>query len=366
MATLLGEELATRGHAVHYVSYAKPTRLSVFHKNIFYHQVSTKPYPLFAHLPHETHLTSKIVEVCRKYPIDVVHVHYAIPHASAAYLAREIMEKYENRYIPFITTLHGTDITLVGRNSAYKPVVDFSISASDAVTSVSEDLKKETCSSFRVHPRDISVIHNFAPRSRKEAHTQQGGQALRKGSEKLIVHVSNFRRVKRTRDVVEVFLGIQKKIPARLLLIGDGPETEAVEERCGALALHERVHFYGPVEEVAPILCGADLFLLPSEKESFGLAALEAMACGVPVVASRVGGLPEVVESGVSGFLCPLGDIEAMTAQALYILDDGRLPRFKKAAMRRAGQFSPNKIVPMYEALYKRVREQADVKRCDS
>ena len=354
MATALGRALAARGHAIYYISYEKPVRTGLPHENISYHQVPTKPYPLFAHLPYETNLTSKIVEICRKYPVDLVHVHYAIPHASAAYLAREIIRTYDKRYIPFIVTLHGTDITWVGQDASYKPVVDFSIGAADAITAVSVSLKNETCAHFRITHEEVLVIPNFVLST-----GPRRAVAAPENDEKVIVHVSNFRQVKRTQDVVEIFRGIQETVPAQLFMIGDGPEIKETMGLCATYGLTEKVRFLGHTEAVEDILHRADLFLLPSQKESFGLAALEAMACGTPVVASRVGGLPEVVEEGISGFLCAVGDIPDMIQKSLRVLGKKEQEKFSKAARQRALHFSPERSISAYEALYQAVRAKA-------
>lgn len=357
VATELGLALAEEGHIVHFITYDRPVRLGNGKANIFYHEVRVSDYPLFDYQPYELVLTSKLVDVARHERLDLLHVHYAIPHASVAWMAQQIL-RAQGIHIPFITTLHGTDITLVGRDPSFEPVITFAIEHSTAVTAVSESLRRETFEHFPVK-RDIRVIPNFI---RTDRYTAQADPALRQrfapNGEKLLVHVSNFRPVKRVLDVLKVFLGVRERMPARLLLIGDGPDRLAAEMMCRANGTCEDVLFLGKMTEPEEVVASSDLFVLTSETESFGLAALEAMACGVPVVTTAAGGTAEVVESGVAGLLNAVGDTDAMVAHALSILqDDATLERYRRGARTSAARFDISKVLPRYEALYQEVVE---------
>jgi N-acetyl-alpha-D-glucosaminyl L-malate synthase BshA len=354
VATELGKALAYKGHKVHFISYQQPVRLDLFSENIFYHEVKVSDYPLFDYQPYELVLTSKLVDVVKFEKLDLLHVHYAIPHASAAYMAQHILAK-EGINIPFITTLHGTDITLVGKDASFEPVITFAINESNAVTAVSESLKQDTYNHFKI-TRDIKVIPNFI--CFEEYNKIDDSEALRKSfapnGEKILVHISNFRPVKRVQDVIQVFDSVRKQIPAKLLLVGDGPERHKMEELCRELHACDSIKFVGKVKDTERILVATDLFLLPSESESFGLAALEAMAAKVPVISTNTGGIPEVNLHGISGYLSNVGDVDDMAKNALAILkDDTTLNQFKQAAYQQAQQFDIHKILPMYEELYK-------------
>ncbi len=354
VATELGKAMALEGHEIHFITYSQPTRLDFFSENLLYHEVDIKPYPLFQYPPYEIALASKMVDVADHEGLDLFHVHYAVPHASAAYMAREIL-KSQGKYIPFITTLHGTDITIVGKDASIEPVVTFSINQSDGLTSVSEDLKRDTYDHFKID-KDIRVIPNFIDLKRfKKQKKEHFKTAICPQGEKLIVHTSNFRKVKRVEDVVEVFCKIREKLPSKLLLVGDGPERTAIENLARERCDHDDIRFLGKLEAVEEVLSVADLFLLTSEKESFGLAALEAMACEVPVVSTNAGGLPEVNMPGVSGHLCDIGDIDGMAQKGLEILDDSNLARFKEGALETARKFEITKILPMYEEYYEEI-----------
>lgn len=319
-----------------------------------------EPYPLFAYPPYELALASKMVDVVRYEKLDLLHVHYAIPHASAAYMAKQIL-KTQGIHIPVVTTLHGTDITLVGKHASYAPVVTFSINESDGITAVSESLRQDTFSHFDIR-KEITVIHNFIDLERfKKQSKEHFKKAISPAGEKLIVHTSNFRKVKRVDDVIRIFHKIRENQPARLLLVGDGPEREKMEKLCRELKICDDVRFLGKLEAVEEVLSVADLFLMPSEKESFGLAALEAMACEVPVVSSNAGGLPELVVDGVCGFVCPVGDTQQMTEKALFILREENLPRFKANALARAQEFDISNILPQYEKVYEQVLMTKDL-----
>ncbi len=358
VATELGKALAKEGHKVHFITYSQPSRLDFLNENLFYHEVDFHSYPLFEYAPYELALASKMVSVVKSEKLDLLHVHYAIPHASAAYMAKQIL-KTEGIYIPVVTTLHGTDITLVGKDPSYEPVVTFSINQSDGVTSVSEDLKKETYQFFKI-TRDIEVIPNFIDLEKfKKQKKDHFKKAICPNGESLIVHTSNFRKVKRIKDVVDIFYNIQKEIPAKLLMIGDGPERAKAEKQAQELGISHDVRFLGKQEAVEEVLSVADLFLMPSEKESFGLAALEAMACEVPVISSNTGGLPELNVQGVTGFLSNVGDVEDMTRNSLFILDKDNLPKFKENALKRAKEFDISNILPLYESYYERILEKA-------
>ncbi len=354
VATELGIALAKKGHKVHFITYSQPTRLLFFNENLFYHEVDIRTYPLFEYPPYELALASTMVNVIQYEQLDLLHVHYAIPHASAAYMAKQIL-KTEGHDIPVITTLHGTDITLVGKDASYEPVVTFSINASDGVTAVSKDLKEDTYKHFKV-TQDIEVIPNFIDLQRfKKQKKDHFKTAICPEDEKLIVHTSNFRKVKRVEDVVKIFHNVRKKIKAKLLLVGDGPERNHIESLCRELNTGDDVRFLGKLEAVEEVLSVADLFLMPSEKESFGLAALEAMACEVPVISSNTGGLPELMVDGKTGFMSDVGDVEEMSKKALYILDDKNLPSFKAHALKRAQEFDVENILPLYEKYYMEV-----------
>lgn len=354
VATELGKALAKVGHKIHFITYSQPTRLDFFNENLFYHEVDIKPYPLFQYPPYELALASKMVDVVKFEKIDILHVHYAIPHASAAYMAREIL-KTEGLEVPFITTLHGTDITIVGKDASLEPVVTFSINQSDGITAVSDDLKNDTYKHFQV-TKEIEVIPNFIDLDRfKKQKKDHFKKAICPNDEKLIVHTSNFRKVKRVEDVVHVFNKIREKVPSKLLFVGDGPERNKIENLCRDTCNLDDVRFLGKLEAVEEVLSVADLFLMTSEKESFGLAALEAMACEVPLISTNAGGLPELNEDGVSGYLCDVGDIEEMSKKALHILDVNNLERFKKGALEKAKEFDLSNILPKYEAFYQKI-----------
>jgi len=361
VATELGKALAKEGHKVHFITYSQPSRLDFLNENLFYHEVDFRTYPLFEYPPYETALASKMVSVVKNEKLDLLHVHYAIPHASAAYMAKEIL-KTEGLYVPVVTTLHGTDITLVGKDASYEPVVTFSINQSDGVTAVSSDLKRETLEHFKI-TREIEVIPNFIDLEKfKKQKKDHFKKAICPNGEVLIAHTSNFRKVKRVNDVITVFHNIRKEIPAKLLLIGDGPERVNAEKGCRDLGMYDDVRFLGKLEAVEEVLSVADLFVMPSEKESFGLAALEAMACEVPVISSNTGGLPELNIQGVTGFLSPVGDTEDMTRKALFILDKDNLPKFKANALARAKEFDISRILPIYEEFYQKIIEKSAVK----
>ncbi len=356
VATELGKGLAKLGHEVHFITYRQPTRLDFFSENLFYHEVDIKSYPLFEHAPYELALASKMVSVVKYEKLDLLHVHYAIPHASAAYMAKQIL-KTQGIQIPVITTLHGTDITLVGKDPSYEPVVTFSINQSDGVTSVSEDLKRETYAHFDV-TRDIEVIPNFIDLDRfKRLKKEHFKLAICPNGEKLLVHTSNFRKVKRVEDVIQVFFEVRKEIPAKLLLVGDGPERGRMERLCRELGTCDDTRFLGKLEAVEEVLSVADLFLMPSEKESFGLAALEAMACEVPILSSNAGGIPELNINGVTGFVSNVGDVQDMKEKALFILDEKNLPTFKENALARAKEFDISGILPKYVDYYNKIIE---------
>lgn len=357
VATELGKGLASEGHQVHFITYSQPARLDFFSENLFYHEVAVSQYPLFDFPPYESALASKLVDVVRFEKLDVLHVHYAIPHASAAYLAKQILRTY-GIDIPVVTTLHGTDITLVGKDKSFKPVVTFSINESDGVTTVSESLKKQTLEFFDI-TRDIEVIPNFIDLNRfvnkKREHFKR---AIAPDNERIMVHTSNFRKVKNTSDVVRIFHQVNQKIPSKLLMVGDGPERTNAEELSRQLGISNCVRFLGKQDAIEEILSVSDLFLMPSSSESFGLAALEAMACSVPVVSSNAGGLPELNVNGVTGFLSNICDVDDMAKNAVYILEDcERLENFKKAAYARAKDFDIKQILPLYEGYYNKAIE---------
>ena len=351
VATELGKLLASHGHQVHFITYSQPQRLDFFSENLFYHEVRIQSYPLFDYAPYELALASKMVDVVKHEKLDLLHVHYAIPHASAAYMAREIL-KTQGIRIPIITTLHGTDITLVGKDPSYEPVVTFSINQSDGVTAVSESLKQDTLSHFEI-TKDIRVIPNFIDASRfKKQKKDHFKMAICPNGEKLLVHTSNFRKVKRVEDVLSVFDGVRKQIPAKLLLVGDGPERARMEQLCRDMNASGDVRFLGKLDVVEEVLSVSDLFVMPSEKESFGLAALEAMACEVPLISTNTGGLPELNIQGKTGFLSDVGDVEDMIKNAVYILNDENLAGFKKNALKRAKEFEGEVILPQYIDYY--------------
>ncbi|UKJ08304.1 N-acetyl-alpha-D-glucosaminyl L-malate synthase BshA [Solitalea lacus] len=358
VATELGKALAEKGHKVHFITYSQPARLDFFSENLFYHEVSVSNYPLFDYPPYELALASKLVDVVMYEKLDLLHVHYAIPHASAAYMARQILAS-NGIHIPFITTLHGTDITLVGKDITYKPAVTFSINQSDGVTSVSQHLKEDTYQHFAIE-NDIRVIPNFIDFRRFSLKPRDHfKKAIAPNGEKIITHTSNFRKVKRVTDVVEVFAKLIEKVPSKLLMVGDGPERVNAEQLCRTLGICEDVRFLGKQEAVEEVLSISDLFIMPSENESFGLAALEAMACQVPVICSNAGGMPELNVHGVTGFMSNVGDVEDMAKNAIYILEDeGRLALFKSQALARAKEFDINYIMPMYEQFYSEVIEK--------
>ncbi len=355
LATELGKALADKGHNIHFITYQQPVRLTGFSANIFYHEVHVPTYPLFDFPPYETALASTMVDVIRNNKLDLLHVHYAIPHASAAYMAKMIL-KNEGINIPVITTLHGTDITLVGKDKTYSPVVAFSINQSDAITAVSNNLREETYNTFIIE-KEIEVIHNFVDVERFNRKPIDAFQkVIAPNGERIVVHASNFRKIKRVQDVVKIFQQIVKQIPAKLLLVGDGPERPMVEELARELDIVADIKFLGKQQDMEEIFAVTDLFLLPSEYESFGLAALEAMASGTAVVCSNAGGLPEIIEQGVCGYMANVGDIQAMSEFSLDILrDENRMAQFQAAAQLQAQRFDIRNIIPIYERLYEKV-----------
>lgn len=355
VATELGIGLAKRGHEIHFITYKRPARLGHFQTNIYYHEVNALDYPLFEYTPYDTTLASKLVDVIKFEKLDLLHVHYAIPHATIAFIVKKILET-QGIYIPVVTTLHGTDITLVGADPSFAPVVEFSINQSDGVTAVSEHLKQDTLSKFKIK-KEIRVIYNFIDFDRfRKIDKEHFKKALAPDGEKIITHTSNFRKVKRVDDVIKIFCEIRKKVPSKLLLIGDGPERQHLEELCRKMDVCDDVRFLGKQDAVEELLAISDLFLIPSENESFGLAALEAMACQVPVISSDAGGLPELNINDRSGYVLPVGDIRGMADHAINLLQDPvLLAKFKIQAFERAKEFDIENILPLYEQFYEEV-----------
>ena len=355
VATELGKALAKKGHMVHFITYSQPVRLGGFKENVFYHEVSVSDYPLFDFQPYETELASKMVDVVKYEKLDLIHVHYAIPHASAAFMAKQILAT-QGITIPFVTTLHGTDITLVGRDPSFEPVITFCINQSDAVTAVSESLKADTLKHFDVK-NDIHVIPNFIRlnKSSEKNNNEETRELYANKDERILCHISNFRKVKRVEDVIRIFAKVVKTRPSKLIFVGDGPERYHCEMLCRELSLCEHILFLGKVRDTSHVLNISDVFMLPSETESFGLAALEAMAVGVPVISSNTGGIPEVNLNGVSGFLSDVGDIDEMAKNTLQVLEDEHLHTFKQNAKKQAENFSLDRILPMYEEIYSKL-----------
>ncbi|MDX1407209.1 MAG: N-acetyl-alpha-D-glucosaminyl L-malate synthase BshA [Saprospiraceae bacterium] len=356
IATELGLGLAKKGHHVHFITYQRPVRLGAFHENVFYHEATAYDYPLFEYPPYDTVLTSKLVDVVLHENLDLLHVHYAIPHAAIAFLTKKILAA-RNITLPVVTTLHGTDITLVGIDQSFAPVVEFSINASDGVTAVSQQLRQQTMESFNVK-REIEVIHNFVDFTRfKPTDKAHFKKAIAPNNEKVLLHTSNFRKVKRVQDVIHLFQKVIDVIPAKLLLIGDGPERLHMEELCRQLNLCEEIRFLGKQDAIEELLAVSDLFIMPSGKESFGLAALEAMACEVPVISSNAGGLPELNIHGKTGYLSEVGDVDDMAHNAISLLKDPELlKQFRKNAYDRAREFDIGEILPRYEQYYEKIR----------
>jgi len=352
VATELGKALAAKGHNVHFISYSQPARLDFFSPNVFFHEVSIYKYPLFEYVPYETILASKIVDIVKLNRLDVLHVHYAIPHASAALMAKNILSE-QGINIPIVTTLHGTDITLIGKDPTFEPVVSYSINHSDAVTAVSDSLKQDTYKNFNIQ-KEISVIPNFIDFSRFKKHKKDHfKKAISPNNEHILVHTSNFRKVKRIEDVVKIFKQVNQALPCKLLLIGDGPERTNIEMLARELEVFDKITFLGKQEQIEEILSVCDLFLLTSETESFGLAALEAMACEVPVISTNTGGIPEVNINGETGFTSQVGDVDDMAKNAISLLKNEELLKtFKKNALKQALNFHIDKILPLYEDLY--------------
>ncbi|MCA0133522.1 N-acetyl-alpha-D-glucosaminyl L-malate synthase BshA [Winogradskyella alexanderae] len=352
VATELGLELSRRGHEIHFITYSQPVRLELLSNNVHFHEVHVPEYPLFHYQPYELALSSKLVDMVKLHGIQLLHVHYAIPHAYAAYMAQQMLLD-EGILVPIVTTLHGTDITLVGSHPFYKPAVAFSINKSDAVTSVSESLKEDTLRLFNIK-KDINVVPNFIDLDRHVNNFTDCQRAMMaEDHERIITHISNFREVKQIPDVIKIFYNIQKEIPAKLMMVGEGPEKEGAEIMVEELGISDKVIFFGNSNEIDRILCFSDLFLLPSQTESFGLAALEAMASGVPVISTNTGGLPEVNEDGFSGYLSDVNAVEDMTRNALQILrNSATLSTFKANAKVQSKKFDIHKVVPKYEAIY--------------
>jgi N-acetyl-alpha-D-glucosaminyl L-malate synthase BshA len=362
VATELGLGLANKGHQVHFVTYRRPARLVSFHENIYFHEVSEVNYPLFEYPPYDTSLTSKLVDVVKYENLDILHVHYAIPHATVAYLAKKILLQ-EGKYVPVITTLHGTDITLVGNDRSFAPVVKFSMDKSDGITAVSNFLKNKTAEYFDIR-KEIKVIYNFIDFSRfKKIDKDHFKKAIAPNDEKILTHISNFRKVKRVEDVILIFKQILDKVPSKLLLIGDGPERPTLEELCRSMGICSEIRFLGKQDAIEELLAISDLFLLPSGNESFGLAALEAMACEVPVISSNIGGLPEVNIHGETGFFSNVGEIDEMVQNSLILLENPELfVRFKQNALKQAKRFDIEVILPQYEEYYKEVIEASEIR----
>ena len=352
VATELGKELAKKDHEIHFITYTEPVRLGELRKNIFYHEVSTSDYPLFKYTPYEQVLTSKLVDVVKFEKLDLLHVHYAIPHASAAYMAQQILSD-QNIKIPFITTLHGTDITLVGKDPSFEPVINFSINKSNMVTAVSESLKKDTNELFEVK-NNIKVIPNFiCIDDYKLENNDFYKKRFAPNNEKIICHISNFRKVKRIKDVLLSFEKISKEIDVKLILVGDGPERSALEKISRESQYRNNIYFLGSLKSTKEVLNISDLFFLPSSTESFGLSALEAMACSVPVISTKTGGIPEVVIDGESGYLSEVGDVKEMSSNAVEILsNENKLLLFKENALKQAMKFDVKQILPRYEKIY--------------
>jgi L-malate glycosyltransferase len=359
VATELGLGLARRGHEVHFITYRRPVRLAHFEPNVTYHEVDGEDYPLFEYPPYDTALASKIVDVVQYHDLDILHVHYAIPHAAVAYMAKKILLS-QGRYIPVVTTLHGTDITLVGNNRAFAPVVEFSINKSDGVTAVSENLKQETLDLFNLQ-REIRVIYNFIDFDRfRKVNKDHFKKIIAPEGERILVHTSNFRKVKRVEDVIQIFKRVRQQLPSKLLMIGDGPERQNAEQLCRELNLANDVRFLGKQDAIEELMAICDLFIMPSQSESFGLAALEAMACEVPVVSSNAGGLPEVNIHGVTGFMADPGDVESMAKYAIQLLqNEEMLLEFRQNALAQAKRFDLVNILPHYESYYQEVVEQS-------
>jgi N-acetyl-alpha-D-glucosaminyl L-malate synthase BshA len=361
LATELGKALADKGHEIHFITYQQPVRLNGFHENIFYHEVRVPTYPLFDFPPYELALASTMVDVILNHDLDLIHAHYAIPHASAAYTAKQIVKQKTGRLVPVITTLHGTDITLVGRDKTYEPVVTFSINESDAITAVSENLKQETLSHFEIR-KEIEVIHNFVDLKRFNKKALAAfKKVISAHDEKIVVHASNFRKLKRIGDVMEIFKNIHAATPAKLLMVGDGPERPIAEDLARQYGIESDVRFLGKQEQMEDILAVSDLFLLPSEYESFGLVALEAMASSVAVISSNAGGLGEINIDGKTGYTADVGDVATMSKRAIELLtDDSKLKAFKHNALEQAKLFDIHHIIPIYENLYRRFCRTGD------
>lgn len=359
VATELGIGLAKRGHEVHFITYKRPARLTTFQENVFYHEVDADDYPLFEYTPYDTALTSKLVDVVRYENLDLLHVHYAIPHAAVAYMAKKILLT-QGRYVPVITTLHGTDITLVGNDKAFAPVVEFSINKSDGVTAVSNSLRQQTYDYFNIN-KEIEVIYNFIDFDRfRKSNKDHFKMAIAPEGERILIHVSNFRKVKRVEDVVQIFHRVRQHLPSKLLLIGDGPERRNAEELCRELHLCNDIRFLGKQDAIEELMAVADVFLIPSGNESFGLAALEAMACEVPVISSNAGGLPEVNIHGQTGFLSNVGNVEEMAGYAIEMLsNEDVLNRFRENALAQAKRFDIANILPKYEQYYEEILKAA-------
>ena len=362
VATEIGLGLAKLGHEVHFITYKRPARLNSFNANVYLHEVSSFDYPLFEYTPYETALASKMVDVVKYEDLDILHVHYAIPHAAVAYMAKKVLQSHGIN-IPVVTTLHGTDITLVGSNKSFFPVAEFSINSSDGVTTVSNQLKRKTETTFNV-TNEIRVIYNFIDFDRfRKTDKDHFKKAIAPDGEKIMVHVSNFRKVKRVDDVIHVFQKVHAKMPCKLMLIGDGPEREKMEQLCRKIGLCNEIRFLGKQDAVEELLAVADIFVLPSGNESFGLAALEAMACEVPVVSSNIGGLPEVNIDGKTGYLCEVGDIDTMAERVLSILENPEVhQKFRTAAFEHAKTFDIKNILPVYEEYYKEIIKKVNGK----
>ena len=361
LATELGKALAEKGHEIHFITYQQPVRLNGFHANIFYHEVRVPTYPLFDYPPYELALASTMVDVILNHDLDLIHAHYAIPHASAAYTAKQIVKQKTGRSVPVITTLHGTDITLVGRDKTYEPVVTFSINESDSITAVSENLKAETYKHFEIK-KEIEVIHNFVDVHRyNKKPVAAFRQVIAPNNEKIIIHASNFRKIKRIDNVMEIFKNIHAALPSKLLMVGDGPERPLAEDLTRQYGLEADVRFLGKQEQMEEILAVSDVFLLPSEYESFGLAALEAMAASTVVISTDAGGLNEININGETGYTSAIGDIEGMSKNAIELLqDESKLKAFKQNALKEAKLFDIQHIIPKYEALYRKYCRTGD------